>query len=123
MVILLFMLQDQGNKMTMLWMFELWTTASAEWKEGLWSNEQENKVKMGSTPNPSITNGTGQVDIVGMFSFQNLVGCHCDSCMRGGAHPTKCVGAPWEGQKPYWDNSNKQSYLCKALKVAWGVRN
>jgi hypothetical protein len=34
MVILLFMLQNQGNKITMLWTFEFGTTASkAKWNE------------------------------------------------------------------------------------------
>jgi len=61
MVILLFMLGDQGNKITMLWTFEFWIVAlkaKVKWKEGLESNEKKNEIKEGWTPSPSITNGT-----------------------------------------------------------------
>jgi len=62
MVILLFMLGDQDNKITMLWTFEFWIVASkakVEWKEVPESNEEKNEIKEGWIPSPSITNVTG----------------------------------------------------------------
>ncbi len=57
---------------------------------------------------------------VGMFNLCDLIGHHWDSCMRGGVHPTKCMGMLWKGRKPCWQNSNKQNYLCKAFESYMG---
>jgi hypothetical protein len=40
--------------------------------------------------------------------------------MGGGVHPTKCMGRPWKGQEPCWDNLGKQNYLCKTFESCMG---